>query len=123
MIVVPKPGECPEDYIRRAGRIAERLGLGGCDQTWVRMVREPLPSRGRACAKPCLPISGPRRRGRCRPREGLLSATKLIVLTKHPRSRSVARVRSEASGSWRAETLPFPGLGVRLLPQHEPAGS
>ena len=38
MIVVPKPEECPEDYIRRAGRIAERLGLGVPDEGWIRMV-------------------------------------------------------------------------------------
>ena len=39
MIVVPKPGESPEDYIRRAGRIAERLGRGVPDEAWVRMIR------------------------------------------------------------------------------------
>jgi hypothetical protein len=52
----------------------------------------------------------------------LLSATKLILDTKHPSFRNVARVRSEASGYWRAETLPFPEPGVRLLPQNKLAG-
>jgi len=52
----------------------------------------------------------------------LLSATKLILDTKHPSFRNVARVRSEASGYWRAETLPFPEPGVRLLPQNKLTG-
>ena len=52
----------------------------------------------------------------------LLSATKLILDTKHPSFRNVARVRSEASGYWRTETLPFPEPGVRLLPQNKLAG-
>jgi len=47
----------------------------------------------------------------------LLSASKLILDTKNPAYRNVARVRSEASGYWRAETLPFPEAGLRLLPQ------
>ena len=52
----------------------------------------------------------------------LLSATKLILDTKHPSFRNVARVRSEASSYWRTETLPFPEPGVRLLPQNKLAG-
>ncbi|MEI8319772.1 MAG: hypothetical protein WCH79_17680, partial [Planctomycetia bacterium] len=52
----------------------------------------------------------------------LLSATKLILDTKHPSFRNVARVRSEASGYWRTETLPFPEPGVRLLPQNKLTG-
>ena len=52
----------------------------------------------------------------------LLSATKLIFDTKHPSFRNVARVRSEASGDWRTETLPHPESGVRLLPQNKLAG-
>ena len=52
----------------------------------------------------------------------LLSATKLILDTKHPSFRNVARVRSEASGYWRTETLPFPEPGVRHLPQNKLAG-
>jgi hypothetical protein len=47
----------------------------------------------------------------------LLSASKLILDPKNPAYRNVARVRSEASGYWRAETLPFPEAGLRLLPQ------
>ena len=47
----------------------------------------------------------------------LLSASKLILDTKNAAYRNVARVRSEASGYWRAETLPFPEAGLRLLPQ------
>jgi hypothetical protein len=47
----------------------------------------------------------------------LLSASKLILDTKNATYRNVARVRSEASGYWRAETLPFPEAGLRLLPQ------
>jgi hypothetical protein len=47
----------------------------------------------------------------------LLSASKLILDTKNAAYRNVARVRSEASGYWRAETLPFPAAGLRLLPQ------
>ena len=47
----------------------------------------------------------------------LLSASKLILDTKNAAYRNVARVRSEASGYWRAETLPFPDAGLRLLPQ------
>ena len=47
----------------------------------------------------------------------LLSASKLILDTKNVAYRNVARVRSEASGYWRAETLPFPEAGIRLLPQ------
>ncbi|MEN9667038.1 MAG: hypothetical protein RLZZ326_3401 [Planctomycetota bacterium] len=52
----------------------------------------------------------------------LLSATKLILDTKHPSFRIVSHVRSEASGYWRTETLPFPEPGVRLLPQNKLAG-
>jgi hypothetical protein len=48
----------------------------------------------------------------------LLSASKLILDTKNPAYRSVAAVRSEASGYWRTVTLPFPEAGVRLLPQN-----
>jgi hypothetical protein len=47
----------------------------------------------------------------------LLSASKLILDTKNPAYRAVAAVRSEASGYWRAQTLPFPEAGLRLLPQ------
>ena len=47
----------------------------------------------------------------------LLSASKLIFDTRNAAYRNVARVRSEASGYWRAETLPFPEAGLRLLPQ------
>jgi len=47
----------------------------------------------------------------------LLSASKFILDTKNSAYRNVARVRSEASGYWRAETLPFPEAGLRLLPQ------
>ena len=47
----------------------------------------------------------------------LLSASKLILDTKNAAYRNVARVRSEASGYWRAETLPYPEAGLRLLPQ------
>ena len=47
----------------------------------------------------------------------LLTASKLILDTKNAAYRNVARVRSEASGYWRAETLPFPEAGLRLLPQ------
>jgi len=47
----------------------------------------------------------------------LLSASKLILDTKNAAYRNVARVRSEASAYWRAETLPFPEAGLRLLPQ------
>jgi hypothetical protein len=49
----------------------------------------------------------------------LLSASKLILDTKNAAYRNVARVRSEASGYWRAETLPFPEAGLRLLPQQK----
>ena len=49
----------------------------------------------------------------------LLSASKLILDTKNTAYRNVARVRSEASGYWRAETLPFPEAGLRLLPQQK----
>jgi hypothetical protein len=52
----------------------------------------------------------------------LESATKLILDTKHTSFRNVARVRSEASGYWRTETLPFLEPGVRLLPQNKLAG-
>ena len=52
----------------------------------------------------------------------LLSATKLILDTKHPSFRIVSQVRSEASSYWRTETLPFPEPGVRLLPQNKLAG-
>jgi hypothetical protein len=48
----------------------------------------------------------------------LLSASKLILDTKNPAYRSVAAVRSEASGYWRTVTLPFPEAGIRLLPQN-----
>jgi hypothetical protein len=48
----------------------------------------------------------------------LLSATKLILETKNPTYRAVADVRSEASGSWRTVTLPFPEAGIRLLLQN-----
>ncbi len=47
----------------------------------------------------------------------LLTASKLILDTKNPAYRSVAAVRSEASGYWRTVTLPFPEAGIRLLPQ------
>jgi hypothetical protein len=47
----------------------------------------------------------------------LLTASKLILDTKNPAYRAVAAVRSEASGYWRAQTLPFPEAGLRLLPQ------
>jgi hypothetical protein len=49
----------------------------------------------------------------------LLSASKLILDTKNTAYRNVARVRSEASGYWRAETLPFPEAGLRLLHQQK----
>ena len=52
----------------------------------------------------------------------LLSATKLILDTKHPSFRIVSQVRSEASGYWRTETLPYPEPGVRLLPQSKLTG-
>jgi len=45
------------------------------------------------------------------------SATNLIFDTSNATYRNVARVRSEASGYWRAGTLPFPEAGLRLLPQ------
>ncbi len=48
----------------------------------------------------------------------LLSASKLILDTKNPAYRAVAAVRSEASGYWRTVTLPFPEVGIRLLPQN-----
>jgi hypothetical protein len=48
----------------------------------------------------------------------LLSASKLILDVKNPAYRAVAAVRSEASGYWRAVTLPFPEAGIRLLPQN-----
>ena len=38
MIVVPKPGECPEERIRRAGRIAEGFGLSVPDEAWIQMI-------------------------------------------------------------------------------------
>ena len=47
-----------------------------------------------------------------------LSASKLILDTKNPTYRNVARVRSEAAGYWRTVTLPFPEPGVRLLNQN-----
>ncbi|MFN7814548.1 MAG: hypothetical protein ACK5SI_18040, partial [Planctomycetia bacterium] len=47
----------------------------------------------------------------------LLTASKLILDTKNPAYRAVAVVRSEASGYWRTVTLPFPEVGIRLLPQ------
>jgi len=49
----------------------------------------------------------------------LLSASKLIFDTRNSTYRNVARVRSEASGYWRLETLPFPEPGVRLLQQNK----
>ena len=49
----------------------------------------------------------------------LLSASKLIFDTRNATYRNVARVRSEASGYWRLETLPFPEPGVRLLQQNK----
>jgi len=48
----------------------------------------------------------------------LLSASKLILDTKNPAYRAVAAVRSEASSYWRTVTLPFPEVGIRLLPQN-----
>lgn len=47
-----------------------------------------------------------------------LSASKLILDTKNPTYRNVARIRSEAAGYWRTVTLPFPEPGVRLLNQN-----
>jgi hypothetical protein len=41
---------------------------------------------------------------------------KTIFDLKHPASRAVAAVRSEASTYWRTVTLPFPEAGIRLLP-------
>ena len=49
----------------------------------------------------------------------LLSASKLIFDTRNATYRNVARVRSEASGYWRLESLPFPEPGVRLLQQNK----
>ena len=47
----------------------------------------------------------------------LLTASKLILDTKNAAYRNISRVRSEASGYWRTETLPFPESGIRLLSQ------
>jgi hypothetical protein len=47
-----------------------------------------------------------------------LSASKLILDTRNPTYRNVARVRTEASSYWRSVTLPFPEPGVRLLNQN-----
>ena len=47
-----------------------------------------------------------------------LSASKLILDTRNPAYRNVARVRTEASSYWRTMTLPFPEAGVRLLNQN-----
>jgi hypothetical protein len=47
-----------------------------------------------------------------------LSASKLILDTRNPAYRQVAKVRSEASSYWRTVTLPFPEPGIRLLPQN-----
>ena len=47
----------------------------------------------------------------------LLTASKLILDTKNAAYRNLSRVRSEASGYWRTETLPFPESGIRLLSQ------
>jgi hypothetical protein len=47
-----------------------------------------------------------------------LSASKLILDTKNPAYRAVAAIRSEASGYWRTDTLPFPEAGIRLLPHN-----
>ena len=47
----------------------------------------------------------------------LLTASKLILDTKNAAYRNISRVRSEASGYWRTETLPFPEAGIRLLSQ------
>ena len=47
-----------------------------------------------------------------------LSASKLILDTRNPAYRNVARVRTEASSYWWTMTLPFPEAGVRLLNQN-----
>lgn len=38
MTIVPIPGESLESDIRRAGRIAESIGLGAPDEAWIKMV-------------------------------------------------------------------------------------
>ena len=40
MIVAPREGESLESYIRRAGKIAEALGMGPADDSWARMILE-----------------------------------------------------------------------------------
>ncbi len=47
-----------------------------------------------------------------------LSASKLILDTRNPAYRNVARVRTEALSYWRSVTLPFPEARVRLLNQN-----
>ena len=48
-----------------------------------------------------------------------LSATKKLIDTKHHAFRAVTAVRGKIESFWKAQTLPFPEPGVRLIKQDE----
>lgn len=49
--------------------------------------------------------------------EEVLSAAKKLLDTKHPAYKAVNSVKSRITSYWRAETLPFPQPGIRLIRQ------
>lgn len=46
-----------------------------------------------------------------------MSAAKKLLNTRHPAWRAVGSVKSQATGHWRMNTLPFTEPGIRLLPE------
>jgi hypothetical protein len=48
-----------------------------------------------------------------------LSATKKLIDTRHPAYRSVTAVRGKIDAFWKAQSLPFPEPGVRLIRQDQ----
>src|SRR3954469_21961244 len=48
-----------------------------------------------------------------------LSATKKLIDTKAPAFRAVTAIRGKIEQSWKAQSLPFPEPGIRLIKQDQ----
>ncbi len=54
--------------------------------------------------------------------DGLVTASKRLIDTKHPSYKAVTAIKSQISAYWRGITLPYPQESIRLIRQSDVAG-
>jgi hypothetical protein len=103
----PATGSTSQNTTTAATRLRTTMAAVRVSFTWFG-VKKSLTPQQKAQAAETFDAEGP-----------FLSATKKLLDTKHPAFRAVTAVRGQIEQLWKAQSLPFPEPGIRLIRQDQ----